>query len=70
MAISKSVKDHKRKSVSGSESTADFRNDVDLEERILIPSNEGENKLFSWRKLWLFTGPGWLSKYMYLKKLI
>ena len=36
--------------------------DIYLEERIVIPYQETESS-FSWRKLWLFTGPGWLSKF-------
>ena len=36
--------------------------DIYLEERIVIPYEESESK-FSWRKLWMFTGPGWLSKF-------
>ena len=34
--------------------------DIYLEERINVPEPDGT--WFSWRKLWLFTGPGWLSK--------
>ena len=34
--------------------------DIYLEERINVPEPDGA--WFSWRKLWLFTGPGWLSK--------
>ena len=69
MAITKSpknygsTKNHEKDSDSKSVSNDDSKNDGDLEERILIPSSEGESGLFSWRKLWLFTGPGWLSKY-------
>ena len=39
--------------------------EVYLEERIDIPSLEGmdNGSIFSWRKLWLFTGPGWLSMF-------
>ena len=36
--------------------------DIYLEERIVIPYEESESS-FSWRKLWMFTGPGWLSKF-------
>jgi hypothetical protein len=36
--------------------------EVYLEERILIPDTSDYDGIFSWRKLWLFTGPGWLSK--------
>ena len=67
MAITKSPKNygstenHEIDSDSKSVSNDDSKNDGDLEERILIPSSEGESGLFSWRKLWLFTGPGWLS---------
>ena len=63
MAITKSPKNHEKDSDSKSVSNDDSKNDGDLEERILIPSSEGDSGLFSWRKLWLFTGPGWLSKY-------
>ena len=69
MAITKSPKNygstenHEIDSDSKSVSNDDSKNDGDLEERILIPSSEGDSGLFSWRKLWLFTGPGWLSKY-------
>ena len=38
--------------------------DIYLEERIVIPYQETESS-FSWRKLWLFTGPGWLSKFQF-----
>ena len=37
--------------------------DIYLEERIVIPYEESESR-FSWRKLWMFTGPGWLSKFL------
>ena len=63
MAITKSLKNHEKDSDSKSVSNDDSKDDSNLEERILIPSSEGESGLFSWRKLWLFTGPGWLSKY-------
>ena len=43
-------------------SGGDLNDDIYLEERIDIPKPDGT--LFSWRKLWLFTGPGWLSKYL------
>ena len=72
MAITKSpknygsMKNHEKDSDSKSVSNDDSKNDGDLEERILIPSSEGESGLFSWRKLWLFTGPGWLSNHLYL----
>ena len=38
-----------------------YDDDIYLEERIDVPEPDGS--WFSWRKLWLFTGPGWLSKY-------
>ena len=37
-----------------------YNDDIYLEERIDVPEPDGN--WFSWRKLWLFTGPGWLSK--------
>ena len=37
-----------------------YDDDIYLEERIDVPEPDGS--WFSWRKLWLFTGPGWLSK--------
>ena len=37
-----------------------YNDDIYLEERIDVPEPDGS--WFSWRKLWLFTGPGWLSK--------
>ena len=40
----------------------ELNDDIYLEERIDVPEPDGT--LFSWRKLWLFTGPGWLSKYL------
>lgn len=38
------------------------KEEIYLEERIQIPFNQEDGGIFSWRKLWLFTGPGWLSK--------
>ena len=55
MAISKNISQNEKKTT---------KDEVYLEERILIPKEEDQNSLFSWRKLWLFTGPGWLSKYL------
>ena len=72
MAITKSPKNygstinHEKDSDSKSVSNDDSKNDGDLEERILILSSEGDSRLFSWKKLWLFTGPGWLSNHLYL----
>ena len=66
MAITKSLKNHEKDSDSKSVSNDDSKDDSNLEERILIPSSEGESGLFSWRKLWLFTGPGWLSNHLSL----
>ena len=40
-----------------------FNDDIYLEERIDVPEPDGT--WFSWRKLWIFTGPGWLSKYLW-----
>jgi natural resistance-associated macrophage protein len=34
--------------------------------QIEIPDGDGENYSFSWRKLWLFTGPGFLMSIAYL----
>ena len=42
----------------------DYNDDIYLEERLDVPEPDGT--LFSWRKLWLFTGPGWLSKQLYV----
>lgn len=39
------------------------KEDIYLEERIQIPISDENEGIFSWRKLWLFTGPGWLSKH-------
>lgn len=36
------------------------------DEKIVIPEHEGTPKLFSFRTLWLFTGPGWLMSIAYL----
>ena len=41
-----------------------YNDDIYLEERIDVPEPDG--RWFSWRKLWLFTGPGWLSKELYI----
>ena len=41
------------------------KDEVYLEERIDIPKSLQNEGLFSWRKLWLFTGPGWLSKFIF-----
>ena len=66
MAIKKSPKNygstinHEKDSDSKSVSNDDSKNDGNLEERILILSSEGDSRLFSWKKLWIFTGPGWL----------
>jgi hypothetical protein len=74
MAITKSpknygsTKNHEKDSDSKSVSNDDSKNDGDLEERILIPSSEDDSGLFSWKKLWLFTGPGWLSNQFYLAR--
>ena len=57
MAISKNISQNEKKKQT-------TKDEVYLEERILIPKEEDQNSLFSWRKLWLFTGPGWLSKYL------
>ena len=38
----------------------ELNDDIYLEERIDVPEPDG--RWFSWRKLWMFTGPGWLSK--------
>ena len=57
MAISKNVSQNEKKK-------QETKDEVYLEERILIPKEEDQKSLFSWRKLWLFTGPGWLSKYL------
>lgn len=35
--------------------------DIYLEDRIDVPDPD-LNHLFTWRRLWLFTGPGWLSR--------
>ena len=59
-----STKNHEKDSDSKSVSNDDSKNDGDLEERILIPNSEGDSGLFSWKKLWLFTGPGWLSNHL------
>ena len=40
--------------------TENYNDDIYLEERIDVPEPDGN--WFSWIKLWLFTGPGWLSK--------
>ena len=55
------TKDLKSKSLNGGTLHQKVDDDIYLEERIVIPYQETESS-FSWRKLWLFTGPGWLSK--------
>ena len=37
------------------------KDEIYLEERILIPDDDYEG-CFNFRKFWLFTGPGWLSR--------
>ena len=46
---------------NASENKTQTKDEVYLEERIEIPSPIDSGGIFSWRKLWLFAGPGWLS---------
>ena len=43
------------------------KDEIYLEERIVIPDDDYEG-IFNFRKFWLFTGPGWLSKYLGFSK--
>ena len=65
MSSKSDLKDTKCKTSDKSDDNPaiDFRDDIYLEERIDIPEKwDSYEGFFSWRKLWLFTGPGWLSK--------
>ena len=55
MTIAKSPQKDKKKT--------EAKDEVYLEERIVIPDDGGDAGLFSWKKLWLFSGPGWLSNF-------
>ena len=64
MSSKSDLKDSKSKTSEKSydNPAIDVRDDIYLEERINIPEKwESYEGFFSWRKLWLYTGPGWLS---------
>ena len=60
-------KSDKKKSIEEKSIGNNLKNeDIYLEERIVIPGKWDEFEgMFSWKKLWLFTGPGWLSKSLF-----
>ncbi len=53
--------ENRNSGINSEKDSANGKDDTYLEERILIPDSGESEGIFSWRKLWLFTGPGWLS---------